>query len=163
MGTEAVGGVKARGFAAVDGDQGVLAPPPGVSKSLDFRYRLESVEAQLLNGATLDLRDRLGPVTRMGGQSQGFHPTLCAGVQRCPVVGVDPELASRPDHEPVGHRDATAACREPPSAHGRAFGHIGFQNPRAALVCGGRGQSDAAPALLEGHGPVDLRRWYPML
>lgn len=63
----------------------------------------------------------------------------------------------------MGQGDPTVADREPPSVRGRALGHVGFQNARAALVRGGRRQDDAAPALLEGHGPVDLRSGYPVV
>lgn len=52
---------------------------------------------------------------------------------------------------------------EAPSVRSRALGNVGFENARAALVRGGRGQGDAAPAFLEGRGPVDLRSGYPVL
>ncbi len=72
-------------------------------------------------------------------------------------------LASGPDHESVGHGHAAVTGPEAPSVRSRALGNVGFENARAAFVRGGRGQGDAAPAFLEGRGPVDLRSGYPVL
>ncbi|EGJ72750.1 hypothetical protein STTU_p0137 (plasmid) [Streptomyces sp. Tu6071] len=160
---EALRGVKAHGLTPVHGDEGVLAPPPRVGHTLYFGYRLECAEIQCVDGLALDPRDGRGPAAGMSGERQGFHPSVSVGMQGRPLVGVDAERTVGADREAVGHGNPAAPCRERPAFCGHLLGAVGIQDARTALVERGRRQGEAAPAVLEGSSPLDLRSGDPVL
>ncbi|MBW8705308.1 hypothetical protein MBT84_37480 [Streptomyces sp. MBT84] len=79
MGLEALRCLKTNGLASEEGDERVLAAPPGVGHSVHFEYRLVPAELKGLDCLAGDLRDGLGTATGMVGERQGFHPSVRAG------------------------------------------------------------------------------------
>ncbi|MFE3883141.1 transposase [Streptomyces lydicus] len=166
---EALRGVKAHGLTSVHGDEGVPAPPPRVGHTLYFGHRLEFAEIQCVEGLARDPCDGRGPAAGMSGERQGFHPSVNAGMQGRPAVGVDAERTVGAGHEAVGHGYPAVSCRERPAFCGQLLRAAGLGRSRGGLTtklhlaveqgqklmsivitAGQRGDSPQFEAVLEG-------------
>lgn len=150
------------GFAAVDGDQRVVAEPPGVCEAGNLRHGLEPVQLEVVHGSARQRRSGTSAPTGVIRQGQRLNPPCDAGMQGHPRPGVKPELSVRTDHERIGKsRTLRAGFEEPVRV--RPPWYVPAERPRPSVIVRRRRKGQAAPDSLEGGHPIDLALRYPVL